>query len=69
MYIENTDATTVPFGKYEGYDLQEMVELDRRYAKWMLNETSLRRDYPDHYYDLDFYLRAAGLYRSLSMRY
>lgn len=68
MYIENTNAGKVPFGKYEGYDLQELVDVDRRYAKWLLNESDLRRDYPDEYYDLDFYLRAPKLFKHMGMR-
>ena len=67
MFITNTDATTVPFGKYEGYDLREMVEVDPRYARWMLTSTQLRREYPDHYYDLEFHLQSARLYGAVGM--
>ena len=69
MSIVNSTAT-VPFGKYKGIDLQEMVEIDPRYARWMLKETELRRAYPDAYYDLEFYLQGAPrAHRSMSMRY
>ncbi|PPF82979.1 hypothetical protein C5B96_08565 [Subtercola sp. Z020] len=64
MRIINTSSQTVPFGKYWGYDLQEMAETDPHYALWMLRETDLRSKYPDAYYDLEYYLRAVPRARS-----
>lgn len=68
MRIVNSNATTVPFGKYSGFDLQELVEIDPDYARWLLNETELRSAYPDHYYDLEVYLASTSLYRRAGLR-
>lgn len=69
MFIVNSNAGTVPYGKYQGYDLQELVEVDRWYARQLLKNTKFRRDYPDEYYDLEMYLSSASLYRGAGLRY
>lgn len=67
MRIVNTSAGTVPFGKYRGYDLQELVETDHHYANWLVAVPRFGIEHPDEYEDLRYYLRAAGLYREVGL--
>lgn len=56
MSIVNTTATAVPFGYFEGMDLQEFATEHTRAARELMKEPRLLIEFSDHYYDLDFYL-------------
>jgi hypothetical protein len=58
MRITNTLSTTVPSGHFEGLDLQEFATEHTAAAYELLGDSTFRREYADHYYDLDYYLRA-----------
>jgi hypothetical protein len=53
MSIVNTLSTTVPCGDFEGMDLQEFATEHTRAAYDLLRDSAFRREYADHYYDLD----------------
>lgn len=61
-YIINSDAGRVPFGKYAGYELEELVEIDPRYAKWMLEKTRMKYDFPEEYYDLEAHMALRSIH-------
>lgn len=35
---------TMPFGKYKGMSVGDMIDLDCRYVKWLLENTQFRID-------------------------
>jgi hypothetical protein len=34
----------MPFGKYKGMSIRDMIDLDCRYVKWLLENTQFRID-------------------------
>lgn len=58
MRIINASETTVPTGEFEGMDLQEFAQEHTYAARELLRDSGFRREFTDHWYDLDFYLRA-----------
>ncbi|NWL35539.1 hypothetical protein [Paenarthrobacter nitroguajacolicus] len=68
MQLINSEAPTVPFGRYKGRSLQELVQFDHQYANWMVSLPNFHTEYPKHYDELLTFLKMAGLYKAAGLR-
>ena len=70
MRIINASETAVPYGFYEGMDLQEFAQEHHFAAGRLMEESRFKIEFPDQYYVLDLDLRQARrAYRSAGLRY
>lgn len=67
MVIVNAVDTIVPIGDYTGMDLQEFAQEHPDEAHGLLDNRTFKLEFSSQYYDLDYYLRASGHYRSVGL--